>query len=145
MSTSEKMLQTHACSALLKLILAGHPILFAGDMAGSRRTPAEALWAKNTGLTPGEPDLRVYGPGGRTLFLELKTPDGRLSTAQSARHKALAALGHDVRVLKTETGDEMARAVTIAVLGWLRRNTHAAAEIEATDQIEAGGVGAASS
>ena len=56
-TTSEKVLQTHAVSALMKLALAGRPILFAGDMAGQRRTPAEALWAKATGLVAGEPDL----------------------------------------------------------------------------------------
>lgn len=117
--TSEKVLQTHAVSALMKLQLDGVPILFAGDMAGSRRTPSEQLWAKATGLVAGEPDLRVYAAGGRTLFLELKTTSGDVSAVQHARHKALRRLGHTVEVVRAATGEEMAAAMTQLVTDWL--------------------------
>lgn len=116
---SEKVLQTHAVAALMRLVAAGEPILFAGDMAGSRRTPAEALWAKATGLVAGEPDLRVYGPAGSLLSVEMKTRKGILSPAQLARHARLRELGHTVRVIYAATGEEAAAQITEAVRGWL--------------------------
>jgi len=118
-TASEKVLQTHAVAALHRLALEGVPILFAGDMGGGWRSPAAAHWAKSTGLTAGEPDLRVYGPGGRVLFVELKTPKGRMSDAQLTRHAALAALGHDVRVLRAGSGEEAAELVVGMVRKWM--------------------------
>jgi hypothetical protein len=123
-AASEKVLQTHAVAALMKLQLSGCPILFAGDMAGSRRTPAEQLWAKATGLVPGEPDLRVYGPSGRTLFLELKTKSGQVSPEQLARHRAMRALGHQIEILRASTGDEAATRATELVQRWLDAPLH---------------------
>lgn len=119
MSDSEKLLQAHAVSALMKLQLRGLPILFAGDMAAGRRSGAEQVWAKATGLVRGEPDLRVYGPRGRVLFIELKKVGGRVSKEQRERHGALMALGHEVRLAFAETGEDMALLVTDLVLGWL--------------------------
>lgn len=47
----------------------------------------------------GVPDRIVLGPGGRVIFVELKTETGRLSPMQKRQIEALRALGHDVRVL----------------------------------------------
>ena len=116
---SERVLQTHVVAALWRLKLAGSPILFAGDMSGAARTPSAQLWAKNTGLVRGEPDLRVYGPGGRTLFVELKAAGGALSADQHTRHAELRALGHTVNLLRATTGDEAARLVSEMVGAWL--------------------------
>lgn len=117
--TSEKVLQTHAVAALMRLRMAGRPILFAGDMAGNRRTPSERLWAKATGLVAGEPDLRIYGPAGRTLFIEMKTAVGSVSPDQHKRHAELRRLGHEVVVLRASTGDEAARLINETVERWL--------------------------
>jgi hypothetical protein len=140
MSASEKMLQTHAVSALIKLQRAGHPILYAGSMEGQRRTPAEALWAKNTGMTAGEPDLRVYARLGRILFIELKTSTGRLRPEQVERHKALRGIGHRVEVLRAETGEEMAQRITALVLEWLLEwDANAAAQANQSKSFGEGG------
>lgn len=50
---------------------------------------------------PGTPDLLVVLPGGRTLWIELKTEAGRITEAQHAWHDAAISLGHDVIVCRS--------------------------------------------
>ncbi|MDE2473092.1 MAG: VRR-NUC domain-containing protein [Bradyrhizobium sp.] len=51
------------------------------------------------GLNPGWPDLTIALHGGRTLYVEIKRPDGGiLSQQQQHVHAALRALGHPVGV-----------------------------------------------
>lgn len=45
--------------------------------------------------TPGHPDLIIAMPGGRTLWLELKSKTGRLSSDQARVRLMLMALGHE--------------------------------------------------
>lgn len=140
--TSERMLQTHVVAELMRLAAAGCPILFAGDMGGNRRTRSEQQWAKATGLVRGEPDLRVYGPGGRILLIEMKTATGALSSHQKARHARFRELGHVVLVLRAESGPEAAQRAREAVRDWLEtRNGAPARECDAN----AGRVGATES
>jgi len=47
------------------------------------------------------PDLLVVLPGGRVVFLEVKTPTGRLTAAQQRVHAALAELGATVVVVRS--------------------------------------------
>ncbi len=47
----------------------------------------------------GVPDRLVALPGGRVVFVELKTEKGRLVRRQVAQIRRLTALGFDVRVL----------------------------------------------
>lgn len=89
---------------------AGLPIACAGDMAAGKRTPRAIAEAQATGLTPGEPDVRVYLPGARICHIELKTPRGRVSEEQKKRHARLRALGHVVTVIARETPDLAADA-----------------------------------
>ena len=56
-------------------------------------------WAVKGENVAGFPDRIVMAPGGRVCFVELKAPHGRLSKIQKRIHKALRALGQDVRVL----------------------------------------------
>ena len=51
----------------------------------------------------GVPDRLILLPGGRVLFVELKTDTGRLSALQKEQHKRLRALGMDVRTLYGKT------------------------------------------
>lgn len=46
---------------------------------------------KRTGLTPGAPDLYVFGPGGN-LAIEMKTPQGKLSDLKPHQEGFLATL-----------------------------------------------------
>jgi hypothetical protein len=60
---------------------------------GGRRSKAEAARLKWTGVVAGVPDLCVIGPGGKALFLEVKTATGRLSDEQREIMGALGRLG----------------------------------------------------
>ena len=84
------------------LTLRGHT--FAADMSGLYiRTPAGRKAAKAAGRVPGEPDLRIYLPGGKLVLIELKAANGRLSPDQKDRHATLRALGFAVHVVKAQT------------------------------------------
>lgn len=47
----------------------------------------------------GVPDRIAIFPGGRVIFIELKTETGRLSRAQEWKIKTMRGVGADVRVL----------------------------------------------
>ena len=53
------------------------------------------------GNEPGTPDIEVMCRGGRTCWLETKTPIGKLSAVQREWHAMAAALGHRVHVVRT--------------------------------------------
>lgn len=99
----EYILQAAFIAELHALEAQGAMVTCAGDMAAARRSPAQAKRDKATGLTAGEPDVRIYLPNGRLLMAELKTTKGKLSAAQIARHARLSALGHVVTVLYLES------------------------------------------
>ena len=77
-----------------------HAVVFAIPN-GSQRTasgrPANAV----VGLLPGAPDLCVVLPQGRTLWLEVKSDKGRVSTNQIAVHGLFNSLGHPVPVVRS--------------------------------------------
>ena len=49
---------------------------------------------------PGVPDRLIILPGGRVVFVELKTEVGRLATIQTWQLEEMRRRGADVRVLK---------------------------------------------
>ena len=49
---------------------------------------------------PGVPDRIVITPDGRTIYVELKTEIGRLSSLQKWQRSELEKRGADIRVLK---------------------------------------------
>jgi len=66
--------------------------LLSGTGADGARSAAMLNALKRMGLTPGIPDLAIVSKGGSILFLEVKAPAGRLTTAQKAIHNRLNAL-----------------------------------------------------
>jgi hypothetical protein len=50
----------------------------------------------------GVPDRIVALPDGRTIYVELKAPGGRVSPMQAYIHEELRKRKHDVRVLKSK-------------------------------------------
>ena len=116
----EWRLQAEAVSALLKRRdFAGWPIEIAAGMEGQKRTKVEQARAKVTGMTAGEPDLRVYLPAGRLGLIEFKTEAGKLTESQKKRHPRLARLGHPVTVIAASSPEEAAAKVLHLVAGWL--------------------------
>lgn len=91
----------------------GLPITCAGDMNRAKRSRRERMEAKVTGLTAGEPDVRVYITGGKLLNFELKTPKGSRSKDQKDRHAKLIALGFEVITVKAKTPEEMADLIEL--------------------------------
>ncbi len=57
--------------------------------------------AKGLGMVPGWPDLTILLPGGRAVFIEVKTDGGKLSDAQRDVHARLIAMGFPVSVCRS--------------------------------------------
>lgn len=120
----EWRLQAAAVRALKAMPEYQRQFLLAGDMASGKRGPKAQMQALATGLTLGDPDLRIYLPAGRVAFIEYKTTAGRLSPAQRQRHADMARLGHTVKVVSAATEDECAAATVQLVRGWLAGNSN---------------------
>jgi len=113
--TPEWRLQGAAVTALRRAKDNGWNIRVAGDMNAGRRSPREAGLASATGMNPGEPDLRVYLPGGKLLLIEFKAKGGTVSVEQKAAHAELKALGFEVIVMQPASEQEAA-ALTLALV-----------------------------
>lgn len=120
----EWKLQAAAVRRLKAMPEFGKQFLLAGDQAAGKRGPKAQMQAIATGLTPGDPDLRIYLPAGRIAFIEYKTSTGRLSQAQKQRHADMTRLGHTVEVVAAATEDECAAATVRLVRGWLAGNNN---------------------
>ena len=68
---------------------------------GGLRSKAEAARMRWTGTLAGVPDLAVLAPVGKVYFLEVKTPDGRLSSEQSEMFDCLTALGIGAAIVRS--------------------------------------------
>lgn len=68
---------------------------------GGLRTKQEASKLVWTGALKGIPDLVAALPEAITLWVECKTPVGRLSADQEAIHADLRSLGHHVIVARS--------------------------------------------
>ena len=66
---------------------------------GIRKAGGLALKFTSPGHS-GVPDRIVLLPGGRVVFVELKTETGRLSPLQAAVHRQFRSYGMDVRTLR---------------------------------------------
>ncbi len=71
------------------------PLVFSVPMGG-KRNAAEGANLKTQGALAGIPDLLIWLPGGRTIPLEMKAKDGRLSPAQKEIHHHAGHLGFPV-------------------------------------------------
>lgn len=117
-------LQAAQVAALRRLPSFQKRFLLAGDMNSAKRGPKAQAQAVATGMTSGEPDLRIYGENGRLLLIENKVGNSRLSPAQKDRHEALQRLGFTVLVIRATTTEEAAGMAVIAVLDWLDGPQH---------------------
>lgn len=90
----------------------------AGDNA-ARRSRQESMKAVATGIAAGDPDIRVYGAGGRLLLIEYKNSEGRLRASQKERHPLLASRGHPVTAIKATTKEECAARSVELVKKWI--------------------------
>lgn len=100
----------------------GKQFLLAADMNAERRGPRARVIAVASGMTAGEPDLRIYLANGALRMIENKVGRGPLSPAQIDRHAELAKLGHHVTVLRATTTEDAAAQAVALVRGWLVAN-----------------------
>lgn len=116
-------LQAAQVRALRAMPEYAHQFLLAGDMNAERRGPKARMVATASGMTPGEPDLRIYGQGGRLLLIENKVGRAPLTDSQKQRHPALASLDHPVTVLRAVTSEDAAAQAVTLVRMWLAANS----------------------
>lgn len=121
-SMLEEDMQAAMCAALRKMPEYGKRFLFAGDMNAERRGHKARTKALKTGMVAGEPDMRIYGEGGRLLLIENKVGRAPLTDSQKVRHPALASLGHVVTVVRATTPEDAAEQAVALVRGWLAAN-----------------------
>lgn len=50
---------------------------------------------------PGESDLTLFGAGGKTVFIEIKTKSGRQSKQQKRFQAAVERLGYDYVIMRS--------------------------------------------
>jgi hypothetical protein len=100
----------------------GTQFILAADMNAERRGPKARTIALASGMTAGEPDLRIYASGGRLLLIENKVGRGRLSPAQVDRHAALTRLGFRVVVLRATSEEDAIAQVVEAVMSFVVGN-----------------------
>ena len=56
---------------------------------------------KKSGLLPGVADLVVLFPGGRSVYIEMKSPEGRQRQAQSVFERKIMNLGFDYYICRS--------------------------------------------
>ena len=66
-----------------------------------QRDAREAAILRTMGVEAGTPDILVIGSEGRTMWLEVKGPLGKLSPRQHAWHARARELGHTVVVVQS--------------------------------------------
>jgi len=115
----EWQLQAAQVLALRKMPEYGVQFLLAGDMNAAKRGATGVAQAIASGMTPGEPDLRIYGIGGRLLLIENKVGKSPLTKIQKQRHPLLAKIGHPVTVIRAVAEEDAAAQAVALVLGWL--------------------------
>lgn len=73
---------------------------------GGTRNPREAASLKEEGIVAGVSDLILAIPtkGNHGLFIEMKTPKGRVSKEQKEFLSLMSALGYRVEVVRTFEG-----------------------------------------
>lgn len=122
----EEDMQAAMVDALRKMPEYGAPpkgqFIFAGDMNAERRGHKARTKALKTGMAAGEPDMRIYGAGGRLLLIENKVGRAPLTESQKVRHPLLAAVGHPVHVVRATAPEEAAIKAVSLVRGWLAAN-----------------------
>ena len=67
---------------------------------GGKRTMAEAMKLKATGLVSGVSDLIIVQPN-RCIFVELKTPTGKQSDSQKDFQNKVTALGFEYWIVRS--------------------------------------------
>lgn len=96
----EDNLQRAVCE-LLDIYQAQKKLNYFAVPNGGYRSKIEAMIMKDLGTKPGVPDLAILFPNGKTIFMELKSPTGKISWFQHAWIGWLNDNGFPTRVIRT--------------------------------------------
>jgi hypothetical protein len=88
--------------------LALHGVIALHIPNAGRRSPVTGRRLRTEGMIAGAPDLICICPDGRTAWLEVKAPGGRVSERQAEFHSLLTRLGHRIAVV-TDQDQAVAR------------------------------------
>ena len=75
---------------------------------GGQRDAREGANLKTQGVLAGIPDLEIVCPGGRTIRIEMKARDGKVSVAQAVLMSHINQLGHET-ILAFSAEDALAQ------------------------------------
>jgi hypothetical protein len=85
--------------AVVSWIRKFHPhLVVAAIPNGEQRSKTTGVKLKAEGVLAGIPDLIIAMPNGGSIWLEMKTKSGKISTVQKEIHSRLNVLGHTVVV-----------------------------------------------
>ena len=88
--------------AVVQLLMLAYPTLrWRAIPNGEYRSKRTAGRLKAMGVQPGVADLHITLPGGRSLWIELKSEKGRLSPAQRAFAEAETAIGAEYKICRS--------------------------------------------
>lgn len=111
---SEDELQSSIADLLNAILMPGAALFSHFPAGGYHLTEAARARLYRLGLRRGWPDIIICYSGGRSLWLEVKTPTGVLSHEQRTKHTELRCLGHTVLVVRS-VEDVIAALITHGV------------------------------
>jgi hypothetical protein len=88
-----------AIQIAIKNRLALHGVVALHVPNEGRRSVVAGRRLRDEGMIAGAPDLICICPDGRTAWLEVKAPGGRVSERQAEFHALLQRLGHRIAVV----------------------------------------------
>ena len=94
-------MQLHVAIAELLRATASPGVRFWHTPNGGKRAKQEAAQFKLMGVKAGVSDLVISMPGGRTGYIEVKAPNGRLTEEQENFLAAMAANGNPTAVVRS--------------------------------------------
>ena len=100
------------------------------DQNAGRRSYRDASRRKAAGMVAGEPDLRIYRPGGIVWFIEMKGPKGRLTDSQRERFPVLMDMGFNLAVVSEATLEAAADEAERIVREWIKEESDAASSLK---------------
>lgn len=98
----EDHLQAHCVKAFKRHPNYGKLFTLVGDQNAGKRSLRDGAMRKACGMTAGEPDLRFYFMGGRTVFFEMKRKGKKPTSVQEERIALLKSFGFFVYVVAAD-------------------------------------------
>lgn len=90
-----------ACVQLLSVLCCTGKLSYFHTPNAAKRSKFQSMLLNKLGVRAGVPDLIVFLPNSRVLFIELKASKGRISEKQIMFHVELMQLGYAVSIIRS--------------------------------------------